>query len=61
MNSKPPLPSLTTREIVAGWGRILRGNIPMLSIEITRECPLVALAVTPMGRSIWVVRSRFAT
>lgn len=23
-----------------GWGRILRGTPPMLSIEITRECPL---------------------
>ena len=25
---------------MAAWGRILRGNIPLLSIEITRECPL---------------------
>jgi MoaA/NifB/PqqE/SkfB family radical SAM enzyme len=25
---------------VAGWGRILRGYRPNLSIEITRECPL---------------------
>ena len=33
-------PSLTTKEILAGWGSILRGNIPLLSIEITRECPL---------------------
>ncbi len=37
---KSPNPSLTTREILAAWGRILRGNVPMLSIEITRECPL---------------------
>ena len=22
------------------WGKILRGNLPVLSIEITRECPL---------------------
>ncbi len=36
----PPVASLTTREIVAGWGSILRGNAPFLSIEITRECPL---------------------
>jgi MoaA/NifB/PqqE/SkfB family radical SAM enzyme len=42
-NSRPdvaPAASLTTREIVAGWGSILRGNVPFLSIEITRECPL---------------------
>lgn len=25
---------------VAGWGRILTGYVPALSIEITRECPL---------------------
>ena len=33
-------PSITPREILASWGRILTGNVPMLSIEITRECPL---------------------
>jgi organic radical activating enzyme len=27
-------------DIFRGWGRILRGDYPMLSIEITRECPL---------------------
>ncbi len=27
-------------DVVAGWGRILRGYRPNLSIEITRECPL---------------------
>jgi MoaA/NifB/PqqE/SkfB family radical SAM enzyme len=26
--------------VFAGWGSILRGRAPMLSIEITRECPL---------------------
>lgn len=26
--------------VVAGWGRILTGYVPALSIEITRECPL---------------------
>ena len=38
----PPIasPSITPREILAAWGRILTGNVPMLSIEITRECPL---------------------
>src|SRR5215204_2775627 len=27
-------------DIFRGWGRILRGYNPMLSVEITRECPL---------------------
>jgi MoaA/NifB/PqqE/SkfB family radical SAM enzyme len=31
---------LRTSEIVRAWGRILRGERPSLSIEITRECPL---------------------
>lgn len=35
-----PNPSLTPRQVLAAWGRILTGRIPMLSIEITRECPL---------------------
>ena len=35
-----PNPSLTAREVLAAWGRILTGSVPMLSIEITRECPL---------------------
>ena len=25
---------------LTAWGKILRGRIPLLSIEITRECPL---------------------
>ncbi|MBI3895234.1 MAG: radical SAM protein [Acidobacteria bacterium] len=28
------------REVFRGWGRILSGYSPVLSIEITRECPL---------------------
>ena len=28
------------KDVVAGWGRILGGYQPNLSIEITRECPL---------------------
>ncbi len=28
------------QDIFRGWGLILRGRAPMLSIEITRECPL---------------------
>jgi MoaA/NifB/PqqE/SkfB family radical SAM enzyme len=39
-HSPAPNPSFTPREILAAWGRILTGNVPMLSIEITRECPL---------------------
>jgi MoaA/NifB/PqqE/SkfB family radical SAM enzyme len=33
-------PSITPREILSAWGKVLSGNAPMLSIEITRECPL---------------------
>ncbi|HEU0121808.1 MAG TPA: radical SAM protein [Bryobacteraceae bacterium] len=32
--------SLKTSEIVRAWGKILRGQAPSLSIEVTRECPL---------------------
>src|SRR5271170_2105711 len=32
--------SLTSRDLLAASGRILTGRVPMLSIEITRECPL---------------------
>ena len=28
------------QKLLAAWGRILSGRLPMLSIEITRECPL---------------------
>jgi organic radical activating enzyme len=38
--SHAPNPSLRPREILAAWGRVLTGRIPLLSIEITRECPL---------------------
>ena len=31
---------MKTSEIVKAWGRILKGERPSLSIEITRECPL---------------------
>ena len=27
-------------EVLASWGRILTGDIPAMSIEITKECPL---------------------
>src|SRR3984885_3863602 len=38
--SAVPHPSITARDVLLAWGRILRGYAPMLSIEITRECPL---------------------
>ncbi len=31
---------MNTSEILKGWGKILKGERPSLSIEITRECPL---------------------
>jgi MoaA/NifB/PqqE/SkfB family radical SAM enzyme len=40
MKQTAPNPSLTANDVFAAWGRILAGNLPMLSIEITRECPL---------------------
>jgi organic radical activating enzyme len=33
-------PSLVARDLLASWWQILQGRAPMLSIEITRECPL---------------------
>jgi MoaA/NifB/PqqE/SkfB family radical SAM enzyme len=32
--------AMTTADVIRAWGRILRGERPSLSIEITRECPL---------------------
>src|ERR1700760_4509507 len=31
---------MQTVEVVRAWGKILKGEPPSLSIEITRECPL---------------------
>lgn len=31
---------MRTSEVIRGWGKILKGEAPSLSIEITRECPL---------------------
>jgi organic radical activating enzyme len=28
------------RDVLPAWGRVLRGEMPFLSIEITKECPL---------------------
>lgn len=46
-----PRPSLTSREILSAWGRILTGKVPMLSIEITRECPLSCPGCYAYGES----------
>jgi organic radical activating enzyme len=40
MPSRDPAPSLVARDLLLSWAQILRGRVPMLSIEITRECPL---------------------
>ena len=32
--------SLTASDVARAWWRVLNGYVPMLSIEITRECPL---------------------
>lgn len=31
---------MNKNDVIRAWGRILQGNYPSLSIEITRECPL---------------------
>lgn len=31
---------LQTTDILKSWSKVLRGHTPMLSIEVTRECPL---------------------
>ena len=40
MQSATPPSSLTPRDLMHAWARILSGSVPLLSIEITRECPL---------------------
>jgi organic radical activating enzyme len=40
MNRNKGEPGLRVRELLAAWKSILTGSTPMLSIEITRECPL---------------------
>jgi MoaA/NifB/PqqE/SkfB family radical SAM enzyme len=40
MSSTAPNPSLRATDLLLAWRNILTGNLPMLSIEITRECPL---------------------
>jgi MoaA/NifB/PqqE/SkfB family radical SAM enzyme len=35
-----PNPSLRPQDLARAWWRVLNGHAPLLSIEITRECPL---------------------
>jgi MoaA/NifB/PqqE/SkfB family radical SAM enzyme len=51
MSSTVPNPSLRPSEVLAAWGRILTGRVPMLSIEITRECPLTCPGCYAYGDS----------
>ena len=46
-----PNPSITPRELLAAWGKILTGCAPLLSIEITRECPLSCPGCYAYGES----------
>ena len=39
MHSGVPPSSLTPRDLARAWWRVLSGSVPLLSIEITRECP----------------------
>ncbi|HTT25217.1 MAG TPA: radical SAM protein [Candidatus Sulfotelmatobacter sp.] len=40
MSSQKSGSSLKARDLARGWWGVLNGHAPMLSIEITRECPL---------------------
>src|SRR5215472_3293385 len=40
MNQEKSKPGLRVIQLLAAWKSILTGSTPMLSIEITRECPL---------------------
>ena len=51
MATAAPNPSLTPRELLTAWGRILTGRVPLLSIEITRECPLSCPGCYAYGES----------
>ena len=51
MTTSAPNPSVTPRELLTAWGRILSGRVPLLSIEITRECPLSCPGCYAYGES----------
>src|SRR6476661_5501467 len=44
-------PSLNPRDFAQAWWRILNGHVPLLSIEITRECPLSCPGCYAYGES----------
>src|SRR5579862_8622893 len=43
--------SLKPRDLASAWWRILNGHVPMMSIEITRECPLSCPGCYDYGES----------
>src|SRR5207237_8689101 len=51
MIATQPSPSISPREILRAWAKILGGQSPMLSIEITRECPLTGPGCYAYGDS----------
>jgi len=44
-------PSLTPHDLARAWWRVLSGSAPLLSIEITRECPLSCPGCYAYGES----------
>src|SRR5438309_4525854 len=44
-------PGMTVGELFSAWGSILSGHAPMLSIEVTRECPLSCPGCYAYGES----------
>ena len=44
-------PGMTVGELFSAWGSILSGRAPMMSIEITRECPLSCPGCYAYGES----------
>src|ERR1700732_2591251 len=50
MHSEPPS-SLTPRDLARAWWRVWSGSVPLLSIEITRECPLSCPGCYAYGES----------
>jgi organic radical activating enzyme len=51
MQSAVPRFSLTPRGLVRAWWRVMSGSVPLLSIEITRECPLTCPGCYAYGDS----------
>ncbi|MGA8763461.1 MAG: radical SAM protein [Candidatus Sulfotelmatobacter sp.] len=51
MQSAVPRSSLTPRDLARAWWRVLSGRVPLMSIEITRECPLSCPGCYAYGES----------